>query len=98
MRTVHPSVLSLPIPSLDEIIAQDPLVLERSINMTEAAEFCGVNPATMRTLQKRGKGPKFREPDGIKKLVTTPRECLHWLTGKSAQGKKARRRIEGGAS
>lgn len=93
MRTIHHFVLTMAIPSLDEIIAADPLILERGISFTEAAEFCGKDPEALRSLHRRGQGPKFTQPEGTTRLVTTPRACIEWLTGERL-GKAAAKRIK----
>lgn len=93
MRTIHPSVLTMSIPSLDEILAADPLILERGMTFNEAAEFCGRDPEAMRSLHRRGQGPKFTQPDGTTRLVTTPRACIEWLTGE-LHGQAAAQRIK----
>jgi hypothetical protein len=81
------------IPSFDEIIAAYPLILERGMSFIEAAEFCGKDPEAMRSLHRRGQGPKFIRPEGATRLVTTPRACIEWLNGERL-GKAAAKRIK----
>jgi len=93
MRTIHYSVLTMAIPSLEEIIAADPLILDRGLTFNEAAEFCGRDPEAMRSLHRRGQGPKFTQPEGTTRLVTTPRACIEWMQGEP-HGQAAAQRIK----
>ena len=92
-RTIHHSVLTMAIPSLDEIISTDPFILDRGMSFAQAAEFCGKDPEAMRSLHRRGQGPKFTQPDGTTRLVTTPRACIDWMTNER-HGQIAAQRIK----
>ena len=95
MPAVHATILSMPVPSLEDVIKIDPLALDRPMTVTQASEFCGINPDAMRSMQRRNQGPKFTRPKNLKKLMTTPRLCLVWLTDDNSLAKKARAKISG---
>jgi predicted transcriptional regulator len=92
--SVHANILSMPIPSIEDILAIDPLILERGMSMTEAAEFLGITQAALGMMHKRGQGPKFHKPNNLSRVYTTPRECIEWLQGDKPLAKKARQNIQ----
>ena len=99
MPTVHPSIiLTTPI-SLTDAVKLDPLVLDRPMGISEAADFCGITRESMASLRRRGQGPKFVRPNGIKRSFTTARRCLEWLNNTcDPKARRARTKIEEAAN
>lgn len=91
---VHHSILTMPIPSLDEVLKIDPLILERPMSLIEAAEFLGCTRDTLVAMRKRNQGPRFVRPNEDRaRIYTTPRLCLNWLQSADKQAKKQRARL-----
>ena len=95
MPAVHPTIiLTTPI-SLEDAVRIDPLVLDRPMGISEAADFCGITRESMASLRRRHQGPKFVRPNGIKRSFTTARRCLDWLNNvDDPKARRARTKIE----
>ncbi|MGE0184034.1 MAG: helix-turn-helix transcriptional regulator [Parvularculaceae bacterium] len=71
------SIYSLP--SLSEILADNPGWLEEAVNTRAASRLTGVPVTTLETWRSRGGGPKFLKL-GAKTVRYQRRELLKWMT------------------
>lgn len=69
------------VPSLAEILRDDPLYLDAAVNTKEASRITGVPIATLETLRCRGGGPVFVKLN--KTVRYTRRALIEWLASAS---------------
>ena len=66
-----------PLPSLDDILANNPLYLDEAIDTPEASQVVRHPVSTLETMRCRGGGPVFIKRG--KKVLYTRRALLEWL-------------------
>ncbi len=75
MSAVHFEVLSMPLPSLDALLEQNPDYFDQGITLAQAADFIGVTPQSLRAMKKRGIGPAFTQLPSVPKPPKDPKEA-----------------------